>query len=202
MGNSDETMLEVMREAKPAAGFTYSLMATQALVFLVEGASGKAWAEVFDSRIWSRVRADGPMQAHLPPDGIALVHGFMSVGLRDLACFGILYTDDWDQVATERVVTPVILERTRSTQRSREFYRAGPSAEKFMERLGDPSVRTAGRQWDAIWDDGDFFKSGLNTQGLYVSPDRRLVIAYFSNDPKQTIQKYLRPVATSGLFGS
>lgn len=206
MGNSDETMLGVMREAQPVAepgaGFTYSSMATQALVFLVEGATGKPWAQVFDERIWSRVRADGPMQVHLSPDGIALVHGFMSVALRDLARFGMLYTDDWDQVATERVVTPPILERTRSPQRTRDFYRAGPSGEKFMERLGDDTVRTGGRQWDAIWDDGDFFKSGLNTQGIYVSPDRSLVIAYFSNDPNQTIQKYLRPLATSGLFGN
>ena len=206
MGNSDETMLEVMREAEPVAepgaGFTYSSMATQALVFLVEGAAAKPWAEVFDARIWSKVRADGPLQAHLSPDGIALVHGFMSIGLRDLARFGMLYTDDWDQVAIERVVTPAILERTRSPQRSREFYLAGPSGQNFMDRLGDQTVRTGGRQWDAIWEDGDFFKSGLNTQGIYVSPDRRLVIAYFSNDPKQTIQKYLRPLATSGLFGN
>ena len=206
MGNSDETMLEVMREAEPVAepgaGFTYSSMATQALVFLVEGAAAKPWAEVFDVRIWSKVRADGPLQAHLSPDGIALVHGFMSIGLRDLARFGMLYTDDWDQVAIERVVTPAILERTRSPQRSREFYLAGPSGQNFMDRLGDQTVRTGGRQWDAIWEDGDFFKSGLNTQGIYVSPDRRLVIAYFSNDPKQTIQKYLRPLATSGLFGN
>ena len=204
MGNSDETMLEVMREAQPVAapgtGFTYSSMATQALVFLVEGATGRPWAEVFDQRIWSKVRTDGPLQAHLSPDGIALVHGFISIGLRDLARFGMLYTDDWDQVATERVVTPEILERTRSPHRTREFYLAGPSGQNFMDRLGDQTVRTGGRQWDAIWDDGDFFKSGLNTQGIYVSPDRRLVIAYFSNDPNQTIQKYLRPLVTSGLF--
>ena len=71
---------------------------------------------------------------------------------------------------------------------------------KFMERLGDDSVRTGGRQWDAIWDDGDFFKAGFNTQGIYVSPARDLVIAYFSVEATQQIQKYLRPVVTSGLF--
>ena len=51
-----------------------------------------------------------------------------------------------------------------------------------------------------MWDDGDFFKSGLNTQGIYVSPARDLVIAYFSLEPTQQLPKYLRPLVTSGLF--
>jgi hypothetical protein len=92
------------------------------------------------------------------------------------------------------------LERTRVPYRSREFYRNGPSGKKFMERLGDFDVRTGGRQWDAIWEDGDFFKSGFNTQGIYVSPARDLVIAYYSVESTQQIQKYLRPLVNSGLF--
>ena len=98
-------------------------------------------------------------------------------------------------------MTDQILARARVPYQSREFYRAGPSGEKFMERLGDFDVRSAGRQWDAVWDDGDFFKSGLNTQGIYVSPERDLVIAYFSLEPTQQLQKYLRPLVTSGMFG-
>lgn len=204
MGDSDETMLDVLRDAKPVgepgAGFTYSSTATQALVLLAEAASGEPWAQVFDRRIWSHVRSDGPVQAHMTPDGIAVAHGFMSMGLRDLARYGMLFTPSQEQVTVEKVVTPEMLERTRSPARTREWYRAGPSAEKFMQRLGDETVRGAGRQWDAIWDDGDFFKSGLNTQGIYVSPDRDLVIVYFAVEPTQQFQKYLRPLATSGLF--
>ena len=204
MGDTDESMLSVMLDAKaitePGKSFTYSSTATQALVLLVEGATNRAWTDVFDTFVWSKVKADGPVQVHLSPEGIALVHGFMYIGLRDLARFGMLYTPDWGQVATERVVTDGMLERTRSLQRTPDFYRAGPSAEKFIERLGSPDIRSAGRQWDAIWSDGDFFKSGLNTQGIYVSPDRRLVIAYFAVDPDQKVQKYLRPLATSQIL--
>lgn len=204
MGDSAETMLDVMRDAKPVskpgAAFTYSSTATQALVLLAEGASGRPWSELFDTRIWSKVRSDGAVQVHLSPDGIALAHGFMSIGLRDLARYGMLFTPSWKDVATKQVVTEAILNRTRSLGRTREFYRAGPSAAKFIERLGSPDIRAAGRQWDAIWDDGDFFKSGLNTQGVYVSPKRDLVIAYFSVDPEQKIQRFLRPLATSRMF--
>jgi len=39
-------------------------------------------------------------------------------------------------------------------------------------------------------------------QGLYVSPDRDLVIAYFSTTLDHTSpQRFLRPIATFGLFG-
>ena len=199
-----ETMLDVMKLAKPVSQpgehFTYTSTATQALALLAEAASGQTWANAFDQRIWSKMGVEGPFQVHLTPDGIAMAHGLLSVRLRDLARFGMLYTPSWDKVAGEPIVTPEILKRTRVAYRSREFYRAGPSAKKFMERLGDDSVRTGGRQWDAVWDDGDFFKAGFNTQGIYVSPARDLVIAYFSVEPTQQIQKYLRPLVISGLF--
>lgn len=34
-------------------------------------------------------------------------------------------------------------------------------------------------QWDAVYDNGDFFKAGHNGQELYVSPSLDLVIAFF-----------------------
>jgi len=145
---------------------------------------------------------EGPLQMHLSPDGIAIVHGPASSNLRDLARMGMLYTPSWSAVSTERIVSPSMLGRIQNTPRTRKFYLDGSagSGQRFMARLGDKTVRTAGRQWDAIFKDGDFFKSGLNSQGLYVSPDRDLVIAYFSNEPTHRIQKFLRPIATSGLF--
>ena len=199
-----ETMLDVMKmakpESKPGEYFTYSSTATQALALLAEAASGQTWAEAFDQRIWSKMGVEGPFQVHLTPEGIAMAHGLLSMRLRDLARFGMLYTPSWNKISREQIVTPEILKRTRVPYRSREFYRNGPSAAKFMERLGDDTVRTGGRQWDAIWDDGDFFKAGFNTQGIYVSPARDLVVAYFSVEATQQIQKYLRPLVTSKLF--
>ena len=199
-----ESMPAVMKEAKrvskPGEHFTYSSTATQALVILTEAVTDQSWADAFDQRIWSKMGVEGPLLVHLSPEGYALGHGVFSLRLRDLARFGMLYTPSWQKVTVEPIVTPDILRRTRAHYRTPEWYRAGPSGKNFMERLGDFDVRSAGRQWDAVWDDGDFFKSGLNTQGIYVSPARDLVIAYFSLEPKQQIQKYLRPLVTSGLF--
>jgi hypothetical protein len=55
-------------------------------------------------------------------------------------------------------------------------------------------------QWDAVWADGDFFKVGFRGQGLYVSPSKDLVVAFFSAQ-RQSQQSYARALATSGLFG-
>ena len=113
-----ETMLEVMKEAKPTSEpgeyFTYSSTATQALALLAEAVSGQTWAEAFDRRIWSKMGVEGPFQVHLTPDGIAMAHGLLSMRLRDLARFGMLYTPSWHKIAAEQIVTPEILEQTRT----------------------------------------------------------------------------------------
>ena len=110
----------------------------------------------------------------------------MSLNLRDLARIGMLYTPSWSAITVERIVSPAALDRLQNTPRTREFYRAG-NGPAFMDRLGDNTVKTAAHKWDAIWEDGDFFKAGLNTQGLYVSPDRDPVIAYYSMEPSQQL---------------
>jgi len=198
-----ESMLEVMldsaRQGKAGESFVYSSVVTQALVFLVEAVAKQSWSDFFDQRVYSKMGAEGPLQVHLSPDGMAIVHGPTSMNLRDLARIGMLYSPSWSAISTERIVSPAALDRIRNTPRTREFYLAG-NGPVFMDRLGDDTVKTAARQWDAIWEDGDFFKSGLNSQGLYVSPERDLVIAYYSTEPTQLIQRYLRPIVTSGLF--
>ena len=199
-----EQMLDVMVDAKrieaPGKSWIYSSVTTQALVFLVEAVSGRAWSDFFDERVWSKMGVEGPLQVHLSPDGIAIIHGPVSSNLRDMARVGMLYTPSWYKTSIERIVSPGMLDRTQNTPRTTAFYING-TGKPYIERLGDKTVRTGARQWDAIFADGDLFKSGLNTQGIYVSPKRDLVIAYFSTDPSQGMQKYLRPIVTSGLFG-
>jgi hypothetical protein len=53
-----------------------------------------------------------------------------------------------------------------------------------MAALNDYVISNS-RQWDNIFPDGDMFKLGFNGQGMYVSPSRDLVIAYFSTNPDE-----------------
>ncbi|MGH9321784.1 MAG: hypothetical protein ACRD21_27175 [Vicinamibacteria bacterium] len=52
---------------------------------------------------------------------------------------------------------------------------------ELLEAAGRASeeVRHATYQWDRVYRDGSFFKGGFGGQGLYVSPERDVVIAYF-----------------------
>jgi CubicO group peptidase (beta-lactamase class C family) len=200
-----ENTLEVLRSAKkvtePGSKFEYGSPTTQILVYLAEAVIGERWAKFVDKRIWSKIGTEGPLQVHTSPDGMALGYGVMSSRLRDMARVGMLYTPSWNKVATEQIVTPDIIERIRNGVRSKAFYRNGYDGPVFLSRLNDDSMISNSRQWDAVWPDGDFWKSGVQGQALYVSPSRDLVIAFYSvNVPDDSVSRYLRPIATSGLF--
>lgn len=138
---------------------------------------------------------------HLTPDGIAIGHGLLSSNLRDLARFGMLYTPSWETIATEQVVDEGIIHRIRDSVRSDEFFLGAYNGPVFQFIFDDDTMLSNSRQWDIVWPDGDMWKGGLMTQGLYVSPDRDLVIAYFSvNVADRSIDRFLRPIATSELI--
>lgn len=199
-----ELLLDVLRDAEPnkeaGSQFDYSSAATQALVYLAEAVTGTAWADLVDDKIWSHLHAEGPLLVHTSPDGIAIGHGMVASRLSDLARFGMLYTPSWDKIAAKQVVTPEIIERIQTGVRSHEFYVAGFGTEE-ISNLNNSDMISNARQWDAVWPDGDMFKSGFLRQALYVSPSRDLVIVIFSVSPEDdSIVRYLRPIATSGLF--
>lgn len=200
----NEILLDVLRDAKkqnePGDKFEYSSPTTEVLVYLAEAVTGERWSQLVDKRIWSKLGVEGPLLVNTTPDGVAIAHGIVSSRLRDLARFGMLYTPSWNKVASERVVTPEIIERIRKSVRSKEFFRNGFDGPIFIDQMHDDTMISNSRQWDAIWPNGDMWKSGLMGQALYVSPERDLVIAYFSVNPNGMIHRYVRPIATSGLF--
>jgi len=199
-----ETVREALKDAKvlrePGTSFDYGSPVTQPLVFLVEEVSGKSFADFFDERVWSKVGAEAPLQLHLAPDGMPAVHGIVSSRLRDMARYGMLYTPSWNKVATEQIVTPEIINRIQDGVRSNEFFMKGHNGPTWTNWLGEGIISNS-RQWDVVFSDGDFYKSGFMAQGLYVSPARDLVIGYFSTTlDHMSPQRFLRPIVTSKLF--
>ena len=199
-----ETVVDVLKDAEtvgPAGTkFEYGSPATQMLVLLAEAVTQEPFAQFVEKKIWSKIGADAPLQIHLSPEGLAATHGVVSSRLRDMARFAMLYTPSWDKIASEQVVTSSIIERIRNS-RGRDFYRKGYDGPVFIDRLNDDTIIGNSRQWDAVWEDGDFWKSGIQSQAIYVSPDRDLVIGAFStNSSDDSIHRFLRPIATSGLF--
>ncbi|GAB3104333.1 serine hydrolase [Aestuariicella hydrocarbonica] len=200
-----ERLRDVLRSTpkkdEPGMAFHYASGLTQILVILAEAVEKDRWAQIFDRRVWSKVGAEGALQVHLTPDGIAAAHGLVSSNLRDFARFGMLYTPSWKKIATEQVVSDEILDRIRSEVRTHEFIMAGFDGPVFADRVGTEDFIANSRQWDLLWPDGDMMKFGLMGQGLYVSPLRDLVIVYFNvNNTDLSAHRFARPIATSGLF--
>ena len=199
-----ETLLEVLQSSKrvgtPGEKFEYGSPCTQVLVYLAEAVSGLPWAELFRQNVWSHVAAEGPLQVHQSPDGVALAHGLVSSRLRDLARFGMLFTPSWRMISSKQVVSDATLARIQGGTREKAFFMNGYDGPVFTDFLGDDSMLGNARQWDCIWPDGDLYKGGFMDQGLYASPSRDLVIAYFSTTPNMQMTRYLRPIATSGLL--
>jgi len=44
-------------------------------------------------------------------------------------------------------------------------------------------------QWDAIFEDGDMYKSGFGGQGLYVSPTRDMAVVWFGTGDGSTYEE-------------
>lgn len=203
-----EKLIDVMADAQPGSEpgqkFVYASAHTQALVYLVEAVTGERWAQTFDRLVWSKIGSEGPLQVHTTPDGVALAHGVISSRLGDMARYGMLYTPSWEKIATEQVVTDEILDRIREDVQSHEFLMAGVNGPVFasmLENTDEPEFISSSRQWDVLWEDGDMWKGGMQSQGLYVSPDKDLVIVYVStNAHDHSIHRWPRTIATSGLF--
>jgi len=200
-----ETTRALMKAAKkvsePGQHFVYSSMDAQALVILAEEVTQKRFSDVLEERVFAGVPLDGPIQIHVSSaDRLALGHGIVSSRLRDLALFGMLFTPSWKEISDRRVVSDAALKRIQTDLPSHEVFMSSNDGPRFTEALAD-DVISNNRQWDAVFADGDFFKLGFMGQGLYVSPGRDLVIAYFSTNPDgEPGQRYMRPIAKSGFF--
>jgi len=200
-----ERLTDVLKSAKatkkPGIAFDYSSGLTQMLVLLAEAVEGERWHQMFDRRVWSKIGAESPLQLHTTPEGITAAHGLVSSNLRDMARFGMLYTPSWSKIAVEQVVTTEILNRIHTEVRTHEFMMKGFDGPVFAGFLGCEDFIANSRQWDLVWPDGDLWKGGVQTQGLYVSPSRDLVICYFSvNNDDHSGHRFARPIVTSGLF--
>jgi CubicO group peptidase (beta-lactamase class C family) len=181
----DEVIRSGRKLREPGKTFEYSSLNTQVLVRLAEAVEHRPWADIFRDRVWSKMYSEGELQISLTPDGVALGCGLVSIRLRDLARFGMLYTPSWTQAGRERIVT---IEMEKKIQ-------TGVSSERKVPTPKGDRPATNSRQWDWVFPDGDFFKGGMHGQGLYVSPKRDLVIAWFSTTASTALPNYARHIA-------
>jgi len=193
-----ETIREVLRSAKkirkPGTVFEYGSPVSLLLAELAEAVTDKRWSDLFAEYVWSHLSVEGDMQIGVSPDGLALVDKTSASRLRDLARYGMLYTPSWQKASRKSIISKEYLNRLQHG-RSPEAFEAGGHKAYNLKRFAEAPIAN-GYQWDAVFADGDLWKSGLWGQGLYISPSRDLVVAFFGAAPND-LAGYARAIARS-----
>ncbi len=189
---SDQILLAVGKRGEPGQVFEYSSLNTRILGLLVEEVSGRRMPDLISERIWSKMGAEGDALVAVNLQGRAGLYGLYSSRLRDMARYGMLYTPSWNTVAAEPVVPEGLLDKIRNGCRPAIYRRMVA----LREAAPDPDgPRCNSRQWDAVFADGDIYKAGARGQGLYVSPSRDVVVAWFSTSFEGEWRNYGRAVS-------
>jgi CubicO group peptidase (beta-lactamase class C family) len=186
-GRSERVNLSI-REALPKVGvlqmpgtaFQYSSYNTQILGLIIEEVTGRPLNDVISERIWRKVGMEGDALLGLSAAGETLSAGVFSSRLTDFARFGMLFTPSWKIVSSEPVVPEGYLA---DVYRAADpaIYLKGVQGNRMVAGFGaEGAPYGAAYQWDAVFEDGDLFKPGINGQAIYVSPQTDTVVVYFS----------------------
>jgi CubicO group peptidase (beta-lactamase class C family) len=161
----------------PGAAYEYTSVNTFVLSWLVERLTGLDFAEAVGREIWCRAGFEAPAQLCRSPAGAPVSHAGLSITLRDLARFGMLFTPSGSLICDVPIVDGEHLRRIQTGGDRRLHRDPGQPGEPATAAYGN-ELPPASRQWNFAIADGDLFKGGFGGQGLYVSPDRDLVIAF------------------------
>ncbi len=192
----NEALLRIPRLRDPGEAFEYSSANTQMLGLLIEAVTGKRLNEALSERLWKHAGMVGDGLLGLSPQGNGVIHGLVSSRLEDMAKTGLLYTPSWGKTASRRIVSEEMIKAIQSAG-NEENYMRGSLGPHLTAAFREPPLFNA-YQWDAVFADGDFYKSGMNGQGIYVSPRRDVVIAWFATgDARIEMEAFARKIAKS-----
>ncbi|UCC25121.1 MAG: beta-lactamase family protein [Gemmatimonadales bacterium] len=180
--------------------FDYTSVNTEVLNRLVEVVSGERFSDFVEREIWQPAGPESDALIGTTANGAAFSAGGVSSNLRDLARFGMLFTDAI-RAEGDPAISDAYMEKIQVSGRP-ELTLANPDTWP-RTALEDGSFRHNTYQWDIVTTDGHFFKSGFGGQGLYVAPDLNLVVAWFGTQDERGSTEMLgiaRQLATSGIF--
>jgi CubicO group peptidase (beta-lactamase class C family) len=199
-----EYMPRLQRRDPPGQRYEYTSVNTFVLAWLVERLSGLPLNEVIARDIWTPMGAEADGLLAIGKSGAPAAHGGLCATLRDVARFGLLFTPSGPAERRAAVLPAGYAARLQSRGRP-ELFDRGPTGPAILERLHGEHPRHNRDQWDYVLPDGDFFKSGYGGQGLYVSPARDLVFAWFGTPFDESMREHelewiARQMVKAGLF--
>ncbi|MDW3647641.1 MAG: serine hydrolase [Bacteroidia bacterium] len=163
------------------------------LTLLVEKISGLSFRDFVEHEIWRKIGAEYSALIGSNTNGTSISYASgMSTSLRDLARFGLAFTPSGRKSANP-IISDAHLFNIRDVNKNLQ------KKSRHTEEITYSSY-----QWRAVYEDGDLYKGAHGGQGLYISPSRDLVIAFFgtANTDFESNQLHViaRQLAKSGLF--
>jgi CubicO group peptidase (beta-lactamase class C family) len=177
------SLLEAVKLAEtymePGEKFEYSSINTHVLSMILESVMDKPLEYIITELIWSKAGMEGDAMLGLSASGEPMAFGIFASRLRDLARFGMLFTPSWTELSDEQIISADYLEKVREAATA-EVYGEDYLSKRLMKDFGETDFG-ASYQWDAVFPDGDMYKSGRTGQCLYVSPETNTVVVWFSS---------------------
>jgi len=180
-----DLMASLPRAAEPGTRWNYSTGETQVAGALVRAATGKPVADYLSGKIWSKLGMEADAYWWLEsPEGLEVGGSGLSATLRDYARFGMFLLNDG--VINGQRVLP----------------------EGWVETASTPKI-VAGEEVEygyMLWPlhGKSFAAIGIFGQFVFVDPDKKLVVAMWSAQPKPVdrhgLDEYAFFQALSGYF--
>lgn len=190
--------LVTMRRHRPA-GEKYEYVSANTFVtgLVVANVTRQPLWLALQDLIWKKIGAESDAIMMISADGTPATHGGISARLRDVARFGQIFTKE----SSLGVIGQDHLEDLRS---SKGIAFDSQQLESFNRRFPGDAPTHAAWQWDMIWPDGAMFKGGYSGQGVFVDPNRDVVVAWYGTSNIDGDSNRLLPIARhltrSGLF--
>ena len=183
-----KNFLQVIKDSgvveAPGKTYDYTGANSVLLAMIAERITDTPYHELVSLYIWSKIGAEQDALISMASSGIAGSYGPMMMTLRDMARYGLAFTEDADiKIASDRY-----LEEIRKGDHELFLSKDGFGDLVWSQQYEGQGAMFQSYHWDVVFEDGDFIKHGVGGQALYISPVKRLVIA-FNSSPKTSYEE-------------
>lgn len=172
-----------------SAGEKYEYVSANTFVtgLVVESITNKPLWLALQELIWNKTGAEADSMMMISPDGTPATHGGISARLRDIARFGQIFT-------TANGLGVIAKDHLQDLSSNTGIGFDSEQLESFERRFPGDAPTHAAWQWDMIWPDGAMFKGGYSGQGIFVDPNRDVVVAWYGTSNSEGDSNRLLPI--------
>ncbi|WP_336629237.1 MULTISPECIES: serine hydrolase domain-containing protein [unclassified Microbacterium] len=158
--------------------FDYKSCETDALAFVLEGATGVHAADLMSERLWSPMGAEFGANVGVDAVGAGMFDGGVSASLRDLLRFGTLFLRDGAAMDGRQVLPSAWIAETVA---------GAPDSRAAFANAAEPTLMPGGMYRNGLWfpypGSDVFLALGIHGQMVYVNRAANVVAAKLSSWP-------------------